>query len=87
MPRTRSLAWSELKIGLLTLIAVAVAGTVIFLLSGEGGFFWQRYELHAKFNDVAMLKAGRAGARGRRRGGRRQGHEVRRRRGGGAPST
>ena len=58
MPRTRSLAWSELKIGLLTLIAVAVAGTVIFLLSGEGGFFWQRYELHAKFNDVAMLKAG-----------------------------
>lgn len=58
MPRTRSLAWSELKIGLLTLIAVAVAGVVIFLLSGEGGFFWERYELHAKFNDVAMLKSG-----------------------------
>ena len=58
MPRTRSLAWSELKIGLLTLIAVAVAAVVIFLLSGEGGFFWQRYELRAKFNDVAMLKAG-----------------------------
>ena len=58
MPRTRSLAWSELKIGLLTLIAVVVAGTVIFLLSGEGGFFWQRYELRAKFNDVAMLKSG-----------------------------
>lgn len=58
MPRTRSLAWSELKIGVLTLIAIGVAGTVIFLLSGEGGFFWQRYELHAKFNDVALLKAG-----------------------------
>ena len=58
MPRTRSLAWSELKIGLLTLIAVAVAATVIFLLSGEGGFFWQRYELRAKFNDVALLKSG-----------------------------
>lgn len=58
MPRTRSLAWSELKIGLLTLAAIAVAGTVIFLLSGEGGFWWQRYELRAKFTDVAMLKPG-----------------------------
>lgn len=58
MPRTRSLAWSELKIGLLTLIAFAVAAVVIFLLSGEGGFFWQRYELRAKFTDVAMLKSG-----------------------------
>jgi phospholipid/cholesterol/gamma-HCH transport system substrate-binding protein len=58
MPRTRSLAWSELKIGLLTLIALTVAGIVIFLLSGEGGFFWQRYELRAKFNDVALLKTG-----------------------------
>ena len=58
MPRTRSLAWSELKIGLLTIIAAAVAAFVIFLLSGEGGFFWQRYTLHAKFKDVALLKAG-----------------------------
>jgi phospholipid/cholesterol/gamma-HCH transport system substrate-binding protein len=58
MPRTRSLAWSELKIGLLALTAIAIAGFVIFLLSGEGGFFWQRYDLKAKFADVAMLKAG-----------------------------
>ena len=58
MPRTRSLAWSELKIGLITLFALVVAGAVIFLLSGEGGFFWQRYELKAKFNDVALLKSG-----------------------------
>jgi len=58
MPRTRSLAWSELKIGLLALAAIAIAGFVIFLLSGEGGFFWQRYELKAKFADVALLKAG-----------------------------
>ncbi len=58
MPRTRSLAWSELKIGLLALFALFVAGAVIFLLSGEGGFFWQRYELKAKFSDVALLKSG-----------------------------
>lgn len=58
MPRTRSLAWSELKIGLLSLAAFAIAAFVIFLLSGEGGFFWQRYELKAKFNNVATLKEG-----------------------------
>ena len=36
MPRTRSLAWSELKIGILTAVAVTVGGLLIFLL----GLFW-----------------------------------------------
>ena len=58
MPRTRSLGWSELKVGLMTLAAIGVAVTVIFLLSGEGGFFWQRYGLRAKFPNVAGLKTG-----------------------------
>ena len=58
MPRTRSLAWSELKIGLLSLSAIVIAVAVIFLLSGEGGFFWQRYSLKAKFPNVAGLKTG-----------------------------
>ena len=58
MPRTRSLGWSELKIGLMTLAAVVIAVTVIFLLSGEGGFFWQRYSLKAKFPNVSGLKTG-----------------------------
>jgi phospholipid/cholesterol/gamma-HCH transport system substrate-binding protein len=58
MPRTRSLAWSELKIGILTVTALFLAGTMIFLLSGEGGFFWQRYSLKTVFDDIAGLKAG-----------------------------
>ncbi len=58
MPRTRSLAWSELKIGLLTLVALAIASALIFALSGEGGFFWQRYSLKTVFTDVAGLKPG-----------------------------
>ena len=58
MPRTRSLGWSELKIGLMTLAAIAIAVAVIFLLSGSGGFFWQRYALRAKFSNVAGLKTG-----------------------------
>jgi len=52
------LAWSELKIGLLPLIAGVIAAGVIFLLSGEGGFFWQRYSLKARFPSAGGLKTG-----------------------------
>ena len=58
MPRTRSLAWAELKIGLVSIFALVMAALLIFLLSGEGGFFWQRYGLKTVFANVAGLKAG-----------------------------
>lgn len=58
MPRTRSLAWAELKIGLLTIFAVIMATVLIFLLSGEGGFFWQRYTIKTVFPNIAGLKPG-----------------------------
>jgi len=58
MPRTRSLAWSELKIGIITIIAIVMAATLIFLLSGESGFFWERYSVKAVFDNIAGLKAG-----------------------------
>ena len=58
MPRTRSLAWAELKIGLVSIFALVMAGLLIFLLSGEGGFFWQRYGIKTVFANVAGLKAG-----------------------------
>jgi phospholipid/cholesterol/gamma-HCH transport system substrate-binding protein len=58
MPRTRSLAWSELKIGLLSLVAFGIAMFLIFMLSGEGGFSWQQYGLKAVFTSVPGLKPG-----------------------------
>jgi phospholipid/cholesterol/gamma-HCH transport system substrate-binding protein len=58
MPRTRSLAWSELKIGLVTVFSIVMATLLIFLLSGEGGFFWQRYSLKTMFPNIAGLKPG-----------------------------
>jgi phospholipid/cholesterol/gamma-HCH transport system substrate-binding protein len=58
MPRTRSLAWSELKIGILAVIAIFLAVTMIFLVGGQGGFFWQRYHLKTKFPNVQGLKGG-----------------------------
>ena len=58
MPRTRSLAWSELKIGLVAVIALVIASFLIFMVSGSGGFFWQRYSIKAVFSNIAGLKEG-----------------------------
>jgi len=58
MPRTRSLAWSELRIGVLTIVAIVIAAALIFSLMGTRGFFWNRYPLKTKFPDVAGLTAG-----------------------------
>lgn len=58
MPRTRSLAWTELKIGLVSVFAIAMATVMVFLLSGEGGFFWQRYSIKTVLANVAGLKPG-----------------------------
>lgn len=58
MPRTRSLAWSELKIGVLTITAIVIAALTIFMLTGGKGFWWQRYTLKTRFDNVAGLKSG-----------------------------
>ena len=58
MPRTRSLAWAELKIGLMTIFAIVMATILVFLLTGSNGFFWQRYSIKTVFADAAGLKEG-----------------------------
>jgi len=58
MPRTRSLAWAQLKIGVISLVAFALVIVMIFLVSGEGGMFWQRYHLKTIFANIAGLKEG-----------------------------
>lgn len=57
MPRTRSLAWSQLKVGILAIVAIALA--VFFIMSvGGQGFSWQQYRLLTRFNDILGLKTG-----------------------------
>lgn len=58
MPRTRSLAWSELKIGVVIVVAIVIATAAIFALTGTRGFFWERYNLKARFANVAGLNPG-----------------------------
>jgi phospholipid/cholesterol/gamma-HCH transport system substrate-binding protein len=58
MPRTRSLKWSELKIGIMAVAARLIAATLIIALGGEGGFFWQRYNLKVKFANAGGVQRG-----------------------------
>ncbi|HXW04244.1 MAG TPA: MlaD family protein [Vicinamibacterales bacterium] len=58
MPRTRSLAWSELKIGIVAVAAIILAAMIIVAVGGAAGFAWQRYELKTRFPDVKGLKSG-----------------------------
>jgi phospholipid/cholesterol/gamma-HCH transport system substrate-binding protein len=58
MPRTRSLKWSELKIGLMAVVALLIAAALILALGGEGGFFWQRYNLKVKFPNAGGVQRG-----------------------------
>ena len=58
MPRTRSLAWSELKVGMLAVGALVLAGMLIIAVGVQSGFAWQRYELRTKFDNVQGLKSG-----------------------------
>lgn len=58
MPRTRSLKWSELKIGIMAVAALLIAATLIVALGGEGGFFWQRYNLKVKFSNAGGVQRG-----------------------------
>jgi phospholipid/cholesterol/gamma-HCH transport system substrate-binding protein len=57
MPRTRSLAAAELKIGIVAVFAIVMAAILIFAVGG-GGFFWQQYTLKTVFPNVAGLKRG-----------------------------
>ena len=58
MPRTRSIAWAQLKLGIIGVVAIALATALILAVGGQGGFFWQRYPIKALFNDVVGMKSG-----------------------------
>lgn len=58
MPRTKSLAWSQLKIGILGVIAIALAMALIIAVGGQAGFWWERYTLKTRFANAAGMKPG-----------------------------
>lgn len=58
MPRTRTLAWSQLKIGILAVAAFTLATMLIFAVGGDAGLFTGRYHLKTRFPNAAGLQSG-----------------------------
>ena len=58
MPRTRSLAWAQLRVGLLAIAGLALGAVFIFMVGGQAGFAWQQYHLKTRFANVQGLKTG-----------------------------
>src|SRR5690606_41110077 len=56
--RTRSLAWSQLKVGIIAVAAVVLASMLVFAVGGESGLFTSRYHLKTRFSNVTGLKSG-----------------------------
>ena len=81
MPRTRSLAWSELKIGVMAVAALVLTAMLDHRRRRRQRLRLAALQLKTHFHDVQGLKCGRHRPRRRRRG--RQGHRGRARRHGG----
>jgi phospholipid/cholesterol/gamma-HCH transport system substrate-binding protein len=59
MPSQKELRWSQLKVGILTLCALAALTAIIFILSGStGGLFTRKLTLRAYFANANGLKVG-----------------------------
>ena len=59
MPSRKEIQWSQLKVGALVLVAVAVLIFLIFLMSGStGGLFSQKLVLRTYFDNATGLKPG-----------------------------
>lgn len=59
MPNQHEVRWSQLKVGVLVLVAITALTSLIFLMSGSsGGLFSRRITVHSYFENAAGLKPG-----------------------------
>ena len=58
MPSQKQLKWSQLKVGITVLVALATLATLIFLMSGTGGVFTKKIELKTYVDNASGLRVG-----------------------------
>ena len=59
MPSQQEVQWSQLKVGVLVIVAVAALSALIFLMSGStGGIFAGKIKLRSYFENAAGIKVG-----------------------------
>src|SRR4029077_12916757 len=58
MATRRSLAWTELRVGILVITSFLLLAVAIFYVSGQSGFFVRKYTLTAYFQNANNLRSG-----------------------------
>lgn len=58
MAQRRSLAWTELRVGILVITSFALLALAIFYVSGQSGFFVSKYTVVAYFQNANNLRDG-----------------------------
>src|SRR5215472_16497073 len=58
MAQRRSLAWTELRVGILVITSFALLALAIFYISGQSGFFVPKYTITAYFQNANNLRNG-----------------------------
>src|SRR6266478_328670 len=58
MAQRRSLAWTELRVGILVITSFALLALGIFFIGGSSGFLTPKYNVFAYFQNANNLKAG-----------------------------
>jgi ABC-type transporter Mla subunit MlaD len=58
MAQRRSLAWTELRVGILVITSFALLALAIFYVGGQRGFFVKTYTVNAYFQNANNLRDG-----------------------------
>ena len=58
MAQRRTLAWTELRVGILVITSFALLALAIFFISGESGFLTPKYTVNAYFENANNLRGG-----------------------------
>src|SRR4051812_19170800 len=53
MPSPPKVSWSKLRVGVTALVALAIIGTMIFLLTTSGNIFKRKITLHMYMDDAS----------------------------------
>jgi phospholipid/cholesterol/gamma-HCH transport system substrate-binding protein len=60
MPTAKKIAWAQLKVGILVIVAMIIVGTLVFLLTGEKKLFSKDATLYTYMEDSAAMTKGAA---------------------------
>jgi phospholipid/cholesterol/gamma-HCH transport system substrate-binding protein len=58
MPSPQKVKWSQLKVGIVALLAMIIVGVLSFLLTGQGGLFKRTAKLYTYLDDSAGMAVG-----------------------------